>query len=83
MVWYRGVDCKDCKAKIGLKRLSRPDEGPLDPGGSQGWMGTEIICPTCRESNFYWRPDFMVFETLEPMAGDPTAAEKNKGKKPN
>lgn len=74
---YRGVQCKNCKTKIALRRLSSPDEGPLDPRGSPGWLGRVIACRTCGASNFYSRPDFMVFETLEPIAGVP------EDKKPN
>ena len=47
-------------------RLSSPDEGPLDPRGSPGWLGAGIDCPTCGHSNFYRRPGSIVFETLEP-----------------
>ena len=66
MPWYRGVECKSCKAKISLKRLSGPEEGPLDPRGSPGWLGEGIDCPTCGASALYTRPDFLVFESAEP-----------------
>jgi hypothetical protein len=80
MPWYRGVECKSCKAKIALKKLSGPEEGPLDPRGSPGWVGAGIDCPTCKGSGFYGRPDFIVFETFEPIPGEPKGGL---GGKPN
>lgn len=81
MPWYRGVDCKSCKQKIALKRLSGPEEGPLDSRGSRGWMGAGITCPHCGRDGFYVRADFMVFQTLEPIPGD--ISEGTPPSKPN
>jgi hypothetical protein len=72
MPQYRGVEYKNCKTKTTLKELSSPDEGPLDPRGSPRWLGGVINCPTCGHSGFCPRPDFMVFETFEPILGLPT-----------
>jgi hypothetical protein len=70
--WYRGVECKTCKQELALKRLSGPEEGPLDPGESPGWVGAKITCPECRASDFYGRTDFMVFKTLDPITVGPS-----------
>ena len=67
MPWYRGVDCKACKEKIALKRLTGPEEGPL---GARG-IGAEFGCPHCGRANFYVNEDFIVFQTFEPLPGDP------------
>ena len=68
MPWYRGVECKTCKQKLALNRLSGPEEGPLDPGR----VGAEITCPECRAKDFYGREDFMVFKTLDPITVGPS-----------
>ena len=67
MPWYRGVDYKACKEKIALKRLTGPEEGPL---GARG-IGAEFGCPHCGRANFYVNEDFIVFQTFEPLPGDP------------
>jgi hypothetical protein len=72
MPWYRGVECKTCKQKLALKRASGPEEGPLDPRESPGWVGVEITCPECRANHFYGRADFMVFKTLNPATVNPS-----------
>jgi len=81
MAWYRGVDCKTCKCKVALKGLTGPEEGPFDPCGPTEWIGAGIICRHCGQENYYSRADFIVFETLEPMPGDPS--EVRPERKPN
>jgi DNA-directed RNA polymerase subunit RPC12/RpoP len=81
MAWYRGVDCKNCNGTIALKKLSGPEEGPLDHSGSTGWAGARIACPHCGQEKWYVREDFKVFETMDPIAGDPS--EKAPNTKPN
>lgn len=78
MVW--GGECKSCKATILLERLSGPKEGPLGPRGSLGWAGEGIECPTCGVGGFLDRPDFKVFESLEPIPGE---AKGELGEKPD
>jgi hypothetical protein len=72
MPWYRGVECKTCKQKLALKRISGPEEGLLDLGGSPGWVGSEVACPECRAKDFYVRADFIVFKTLDPITVGPS-----------
>ena len=72
MPWYRGVECKTCKQKLALKKLSGPEEGPLDPRGSPSWVGSEFTCPECRAKDFYGRTDFMVFNTSDPITVGPS-----------
>ena len=80
MPWYRGVECKTCKQKLALKRVSGPEEGPLDPSGHRG-EGTEITCPECRANHFYGSADFTVFKTLDPFTVGPSQGTSEK--KPN
>jgi hypothetical protein len=72
MPWYRGVECKTCKQKLALARLSGPEEGPLEPLGSSHLVGAEITCPECRAKDFYRRTDFMTFKTLDPITVGPS-----------
>ena len=72
MPWYRGVTCKNCDSKIALKRLSGPEEGPLDSRGSSSWRGAGVQCKKCGVTKFYTAPDFLVFEVLEPLRNDPS-----------
>jgi len=64
MPWYRGVECKTCKEKLALKSLADPKKGPFD---SPGLVIASITCPECRANNLYENPDFIVFETLQPI----------------
>jgi hypothetical protein len=72
MPWYRGVECKTCKQKLALRRLSGPEEGPLDPRGSPGPVALDLTCPECRAKDFYGSTDFMAFKTLDPITVGPS-----------
>ena len=63
MPWYRGVECKTCKEKLAIERLSGPKERTLGPH--------DIKCPECGATALYGPDDFIAFETANPVTVAP------------